>query len=357
MSGVRRFLFPFLVAVCVALAPMAAPAQYRARPEPRTRDDVVVAKPAANPAIDKALRSTCWILSIRDGKAFYGTGWLVDKARKQIITNHHVVLNDKEAQVFFPIFKEGNLLVESKNYEGKGIAATILKVDPKRDLALLQLSALPDGLDEIPLADKLPDMGQKLYSIGNSPMNNRQPYDGKLWFQREGKVTKIGFLVFFLDNTKGKGEARTIETDSGFQAGDSGGPILDEKGQLVGVVSSYKIGTNVSWSIHQHELRAFLHNFRKSPREFVSSPVEGYWTMKFNAQNEDKFVGLVFQDNGKLLWDGFNELFPGAYSYKESKLKLDVPKLKINETVTLTWIDNDTFRFTSTNVEFTCTRR
>src|SRR5689334_14243080 len=54
---------------------------------------------------------------IENGKGGFGTGWIIDKARKIIITNHHVVGSNDTMIVKFPAYENGQLIHERPYYQ------------------------------------------------------------------------------------------------------------------------------------------------------------------------------------------------------------------------------------------------
>jgi S1-C subfamily serine protease len=312
---------------------------------------------AESAVYQKAIKSTCWIVTpLGNNKNFQGTGWVVDKERRQVLTNDHVVAGKKEVTVYFPILENGNVVTQSRRYKGTGISAKVLKVDGKRDLALLQLSKLPAAAQTLRLADKSPEVGQAVYSIGNSSNAGKPLFDGSLWHQREGKVSRVGFVVINLTNTGGKVEARTVETSSGTRPGDSGGPLVDDQGRLIGVVSSGIPGSEVSNVIDVQEVRGFLREYRGGTRK-TASPLEGNWTVSFTNKGKDSFMGLTVQPKGKLVIEGAAKSWTGTYAYENGIMQWEVPGMNIREQVILNWENNNVFRFTSGTMEFVCTRR
>ena len=63
----------------------------------------------------QTLRGTVWI-SWRSGDwESYGSGWLADRERKLVVTNHHVVDGTDAVQVYFPAF-ENDLVIPDRTY-------------------------------------------------------------------------------------------------------------------------------------------------------------------------------------------------------------------------------------------------
>src|SRR5262245_22654786 len=63
----------------------------------------------------KTLHSTAYV----ENKAGSGTAWVVDKNLRLLVTNHHVVEDQLNVFVLFPIFKDGKLVVEQSAYKGE----------------------------------------------------------------------------------------------------------------------------------------------------------------------------------------------------------------------------------------------
>ena len=185
----------------------------------------------------KVVRSTVWIHSDRgSGKLATGSGSLVDKGRRLILTNYHVVAEIKRATVFFPVF-DGNTPNPNKNYYRQnagrlGIPGDVIELDRQADLALIRLDRLPPDVPEMTLAASSPDPGQTVHSIGNPGQS------AALWVYTPGKVRQVYRKKWEAkadERTVLKFEAKVVETDSPTNPGDSGGPLVNDRAELVGV--------------------------------------------------------------------------------------------------------------------------
>ncbi len=143
-----------------------------------------------------------------------GSGFVYDRDG-HIITNYHVVAGASEIVVSFGSDKE--------------LPAEIIGVDPLNDLAVLQVDELPEGVEPIPLGDSdALQVGQRAIAIGN-------PFGQ---FERTltvGVVSAINRTVKTNDDQVLRG---VIQTDAAINRGNSGGPLLDSSGQLIGVNSA-----------------------------------------------------------------------------------------------------------------------
>ncbi|HEY2787616.1 MAG TPA: trypsin-like peptidase domain-containing protein [Fimbriiglobus sp.] len=186
-------------------------------------------------AYKKVIRSTVWIHSARGRMLATGTGSLVDKDARLVLTNYHVVGDEKMATVFFPAFRDSKPIPERRYYTDRqkslAIRGKVLAVDKQADLAVIRIDRVPDGERAIPLASGSPDPGQTVHSVGN-------PGDsGALWVYTPGKVRQVYQKTWRaeVDRRTLTFKAKVIETDSATNPGDSGGPLVNDRGELVGV--------------------------------------------------------------------------------------------------------------------------
>ncbi len=145
------------------------------------------------------------------------------------ITNHHVIDGAEEI-----------LLV----YDDKSYPAQIAAKNKEKDLALLKVEGVFKAL---PIAGSNScEVGQNVFTVG-FPKINLQGLSVK--------VTKgiVSSLTGFRD------EAAQAQIDAPIQAGNSGGPVVDEDGVVVGVaVAKLRASENVNYMIKADELQAFF---------------------------------------------------------------------------------------------------
>lgn len=102
-------------------------------------------------------------------------------------------------------------------------ALTLVGFDGYMDVAALQAN-VDRRMPYLPLATTVPSPGTAVVAIGNSR--------GDFLAARAGKVTRVGVRAGRADFASG-----TIELTNSLAPGDSGGPIINANGQVVGVVS------------------------------------------------------------------------------------------------------------------------
>ncbi len=217
----------------------------------------------ANPQVyERTLRSTVWVMSpLGRDRLSYGTGFVVDAKRKWVVTNYHVVEERKQAVVFFPTYRGDRAVSDpeyyAKNAEKLGLAGEVIARDKKRDLALIELPSLPSGTLDMVLALRSPKPGETVHAIGSSGLK-----DGVLWRYSKGEVRQVyptKFKARMSDGGALEVDALVVETQIPTNQGDSGGPVVNERGELVAVTQSNDTKQRlVSYSIDVNEVRTFL---------------------------------------------------------------------------------------------------
>lgn len=168
-----------------------------------------------------------------------GTGFIID-TKGIIVTSSHVVDNAEEVDV---------TTFSGQVYKGKVISAAkenqdlaLVKIEPKERLAALKLADF----------DKI-KVGQKVVAIGNP-------------FGFRGTMT-VG-IVSRIDYTKNK-----IQTDAAINPGSSGGPLINGKGEVIGISQSIYNPDNdqsnigIGFAVPVNEVKKFL-SLAKSDKKF-----------------------------------------------------------------------------------------
>lgn len=153
-----------------------------------------------------------------------GTG-MVMTSDGLILTNNHVIDGSTSIQV----------TVEST---GETYEATVVGTDATADVAVLQLAGA-SGLDTVTFdADETTAVGDDIYSVGNAQGT------GYL-VTAAGSVTGLDESITVQSEYTGAAESLTnlIELDSDVVSGDSGGPLFDDDGEVIGIVTAASSGT------------------------------------------------------------------------------------------------------------------
>lgn len=177
------------------------------------------------------------------GDVQFGSGALIDLSRKLAFTNFHVIaLNGipaKEVTVYFPEIVNGAVEKERKNYlqHSRAIRARVVVSDPTVDLAILELDALPETAISLSLSKRGAEEGQPVFLIGNPGLRD------VLWIFSTGKVRTLAHEQTAYPDEAGfvqEINAWLVKTDMATNPGDSGGPVCNDRVELVGVNSSHK---------------------------------------------------------------------------------------------------------------------
>ena len=229
----------------------------------------LLACPAALPAQEatggakvykEAVGSTVWVHSTRVAGLATGSGSLIDAGRRLVLTNYHVVEDNPRATVFFPEYRDGRPIPERDYYKDRakrlGVRGKVIALDKTADLAVIQLDAVPDGVKAIRLAARSPEPGELVHSIGNAGKS------GALWGYVNGTVRQVYKKKWQAALSRVKTahfEARVIETDTPTNPGDSGGPLLNDKGELVGVTQGGALNASlVSFFVDVGEVKKLV---------------------------------------------------------------------------------------------------
>lgn len=224
----RRFitLGPASVVLLTALAALlAAPeivrqtenqqaqSQVRLARQELGQDDILLRINRATRAIAKSVEPGVVHLMTASrfgGSGSAGSGWVYDNDG-HILTNAHVV--------------GGADRVSMQLYTGRVMTADVVGVDVFTDIAVLKAEDAT-GLVPLPRATgEMPQQGDRVFAFG-SPFNFK-------FSMSEGIVSGLGRDP----NTGAAGSAFTnfIQTDAAVNPGNSGGPLIDVQGRVIGM--------------------------------------------------------------------------------------------------------------------------
>jgi putative serine protease PepD len=152
-----------------------------------------------------------------------GTGIVFSKSGL-IVTNDHVVKGATEVTVSF----DGGSATTRR--------ATVVGEDASADLAVLRVDPSGLELDPLTFADSSQtEIGEAAYAIGN-------PF-GLNWTLTTGVISALDRTITSPNGTAIKG---VLQTDAALNPGNSGGPLLNAEGEVVGINSQIVSGSSTS---------------------------------------------------------------------------------------------------------------
>ena len=158
----------------------------------------------------KARRDQLWMFGGREEEGS-GSGWVLDQ-EGHIVTNYHVISGSDVISV---------ALSESED----AFPAQIVGSDPQNDIAILKIDAPREFLFPVELGEsRTVRVGQKIYAIGN-------PFG----LERTMTVGIISSLNRTLRSKNDRLMKNIIQIDAALNQGNSGGPLLDNEGKVIGM--------------------------------------------------------------------------------------------------------------------------
>ena len=249
--------------VCIVVGVVVVLTVPRPTPEIALKENLQSEKNAENPDKDVGKRvytqlihsTVCIVIDMSAKNVSMGSGTLIDRRRRLILTNAHVAEADAR-MVYFPQWQNGKLVTDREYYAAhvKPYRARVLRVVPRHDLALFQLDSLPADAVPLALADASASPGDLVHSIGNPPVS------GALWTYSSGTVRQV-CRKQLTSNDGDQVDMQVVITQVPTNPGDSGSALVNNSGQLVGVNfgSVIKSGIrNISYATDLSEVRALL---------------------------------------------------------------------------------------------------
>lgn len=173
-----------------------------------------------------------------------GSGFIVS-SDGLIVTNKHVVI-DKNAEYTV-------LTNDGKKYDAKVIAQ-----DPVNDIALIKISATNLSVAKLGDSDSI-KLGQTAIAIGNALGEFRNTVSVGVISGLSRNIT-AGGAGGFVEKIDG-----VIQTDSAINQGNSGGPLLNLKGEVVGINTAIASGAqNIGFAIPINQARRAIESVKNT---------------------------------------------------------------------------------------------
>ena len=214
-----------------------------------------------------------------------GSGIMLD-SKGLILTNHHVICSPTPMKVKARIKVNGQV----KEQEFKDVK--VLGFHPEYDAALIKID-IPEGSTSFPIviSKKSVDTGEKIYAIGN-------PQGG------EGVLRNTITEGIVSASSRNVSDKSFIQVSAAINPGNSGGPLVNQSGEMIGVVTfiiSQTEGLGFAIPYNKLNLKDFKPKVVKKADlqllNFAKSSAEKYFLSYSISKNEDVrnlFLQLTF---------------------------------------------------------------
>jgi S1-C subfamily serine protease len=230
--------------------------------------------------VESAKQSTVRVFAkVGEGMSM-GTGFVIS-SKGYVVTNYHVVKDGEKVAV---IYGRGQTAFIKE--------ASIVVSDPGKDLVILKCGSLPQTEDFI-IADHETSGGQEVMAIGfPGILDDMYASHGESDLKPSGRPDEFvidssdvaGYVPVSFPGNAGKemriesgfgGDFRAIAHSAKISEGNSGGPLIDKDGRMVGInvqIASNKLGADYAFAIHASEL-ATLARANSIPIDVTTSKV------------------------------------------------------------------------------------
>ncbi len=184
-----------------------------------------------------------------------GTGSII-RQDGLVLTNAHVVLEEGTGKPYPRLtvyLKPDRVTGDLKVDLSRGVKARVVAMSQPLDLAVLQLEGTTGPLPVLELADSEgTKIGDRVVAIGH-------PEQGGLWTLTTGTISAE------FENFQGTQGKSVFQTETGLNRGNSGGPLLDTSGRMIGVNTAIaRVApdglpiTNISFSLKSSVAKRWL---------------------------------------------------------------------------------------------------
>jgi S1-C subfamily serine protease len=200
-----------------------------------------------------------------------GTGFAIHR-KGYIVTNHHVIDKAKKIKI------KGINSNFDTSYE-----AVVVSTDMKNDLALLKISDEKfKGIESLPYSVKMEgaDIGEQVYALGYPQRNVL------------GEAVKLTNGIIS-SNTGFQDDITCYQLSVPVLPGNSGGPLFDSHGNVIGVITSYYSDSNVvTYAVKIIYLKELL-QVLDPPFELPSGRALGKKTLSYQVDQIKPFVYII----------------------------------------------------------------
>jgi len=175
---------------------------------------------------------------------YFGAGAIVDP-RGYILTNWHVINGYLAALIFLKPAAGASL------ENAPAFGAKVIYQDSTTDLALLKMLDPPNALPVLQLGDiDKVQVAEDIHIIGH-------PH-GNFWSYSTGVVSQVRDAYTWHYSDGSSHSAKVLQLQTAINTGNSGGPVVDDSGNILGLVAMSEEGQNLDWAIAADVIKKFL---------------------------------------------------------------------------------------------------
>jgi len=202
----KSLILMMFIGFSISVAPTGIEARQRANTAPQPGLGVAIERANAAVVLIETTRPTPEARGRRiGGSARHGSGFFID-SRGYILTNHHVIAGANSIMVTL--------------HGGQRFSAALVGTDPRTDIAVLKI-ATERAVPVLQFANELPALADPVVALG-SPLDFR-------WTATFGQVSGHGRAYDSVDGVD------YLQHDAALNPGNSGGPLIDQDGDVIGV--------------------------------------------------------------------------------------------------------------------------
>ena len=194
---------------------------------------------------------------ISTDQKYYGAGVIIN-SEGVILTSGHIANNSKKWWVsFFNPEKQ----IGRKNLTIEYLEASVIEIDKKRDLSLLKVKS--DGVFNPMKLGETADLkvGQKVFSIAHPAKQYFSFLEGRISRLIDDYEWVYSSDKKFIFKKNESFKANVIQIQMPENEGNSGGPIIDNRGRLIAINTlAIKKGQSLSYAVQIDEIKKFLND-------------------------------------------------------------------------------------------------
>ena len=227
-----------------------------------------------------------------------------------IVTNFHVIESGEPPSVFFA--SEESLSLERSS----AVAAEVIGTLPLKDLALLSIKQRPAHVIGVSIQETTNrNIGDSVSAVGH-PV-------GALWTYTKGYISQIRKNHSWRYNDRTELTADVIQTQTPISGGNSGGPLFDSTGNLIGIIAmGSKTGQNINYAVAANEISLLAPAIKQSLKvlkdkrrwdwQFAQNYLSDAFSIVQTGQEDGVFINCTTLDRTRS---------SSYYSYSRTKIQ------------------------------------